>query len=146
MQRILLVLIAVWFISCDSSTEHKTDSVTGETGLVEKKIKVTDIIADIDHDWSGCFSGGKNNLKLVYSNGKVKAVLTTGTTSQIAVLDSFKMQSYYKFIKELRALDLTGLCTTTESYSVKTGFEIIRKTDGGCSWNGFNTLTTSLFR
>ena len=146
MQRILLVLIMVWFISCNSATECKTDSLTSETDLLENKFEKADIIADIDHNWSGCFGGGKNNLKLVNTNGKVKAVLTTDTSRQIAVLDSFKMQSYYRFIKELKALDVTGLCTTTESYSVKMRFEVIRKTDGGCSWNGFSMLTASLFR
>ncbi len=70
-----------------------------------------------------------------YENTTLKAKLTS------IQLDTFKM-----FFSELKGLNEENGCTTVSHYEVFYQNEVIRKTDGGCDWNGFEKLTNCLFR
>jgi len=128
MKVILLIILGISLIRCNQKSYAKAD-----------------IVATIDYNSSGCFGGETSSLIIVNSNGKMSAVLKSNKRSYTVVLDNNKIQSYNQFIKELKTQDFGIGCTTEAFYSVKTENEKIEKMDGGCSWNGFNTLRHSLF-
>jgi hypothetical protein len=103
-------------------------------------------IATIDYNYSGCFGGGESKLVLFKQNEKIMARLEErGKANLLARVSPLQMDTFNLFIKQLKTLDLSGLCTTQESYIVNTDNEEIKKTDGTCEWEGFSRITKCLF-
>jgi hypothetical protein len=61
-----------------------------------------------------------------------------------ATLTNKNIQDFIRFENELNFAN-TGGCTTTDWYDIKSKYLNIKKTDGGCSWNGFYFLRKSFF-
>jgi hypothetical protein len=70
---------------------------------------------------------------------------TKGKSVQEKVINAAQVDSFKNFVKELDALVERHGCTTEETYFVKYGNKIIKKTNGNCSWSGFSKLKMSLF-
>ena len=103
-------------------------------------------IATIDHKFYGCFAMGHNKLKVYKEANFVVARWERDGEEPLKVrLNRSQMDSLNNFILELKNLEEENSCTSVDYYHVINGNETIRKTDGGCSWDGFGRLITTLF-
>lgn len=77
----------------------------------------------------------KGMITIQYRGGRILQKIT---------LTNKNLQDFLRFENELNfAFD--GGCTTTDSYDIKSKYLNIKKTDGGCSWEGFYYLRKSFF-
>lgn len=103
-------------------------------------------IAKVDHSFSGCFGSEKNKLTLYEKSGSTFAKLeTNGKVVRDAKLSNRQIEAFNKFVEELSKLKEIDGCTTVEEYILYIGTGTIRRTDGGCSWDGFSTLERDIF-
>lgn len=155
MRTVILIVASFYFISCgQNSQDTGIAPVPGEDMLIPKDEKaasspgkeVPRVIARIDYRVMSCFGGGTYKLILVSSKGITSAILKTRFDSDTTVLNNYKMQAYNRFLSELKTKEFGEGCSTYANYSVQTSDEKFERTDQGCSWSGFLTLTNSLFR
>jgi len=105
------------------------------------------LVAKINYDFQGCFGGGKSSLLIYDSDTAIIAKLEEpGKAILKAKLSQAQIDTFQIFIRELKKLREESGCTTTSNYTVIYHNEVIRKTDGGCDWNGFDKLKDCLFR
>lgn len=105
------------------------------------------LIAKINYDFQGCFGGGKSSILIYQSDtSRIAKLEENGNIILKAKLSSMQIDTLKIFITELKKLDKKSGCTTIANYSVTYRNEVIRKTDGGCDWNGFDKLKDCLFR
>lgn len=84
----------------------------------------------------------------------------TDSLFRSVILNDYQIKAFVKFENELLQikpfitetklengllLTVERVCTTTDSYVVKSNYYNIEKRDTGCGWDGFNCLATSLF-
>ena len=104
-------------------------------------------IAKVDYDFSGCFAGGKSTLTIIKADTNVMAELEGyDKTILKAKLTTTQLDTFKMFVRDLKSLREENGCTTVSHYTVFYQKEVIRKTDGGCDWNGFDKLKDCLFR
>ena len=104
-------------------------------------------IATINYNFQGCFGGGKSRIVIYKHEQDTMASLQEDSAMIIkAKLSRDQLDSFRIFLNELRTLDENGFCTTISHYEVSMGNETIRKTNNGCSWDGFSMLSGCLFR
>ena len=104
-------------------------------------------IAKVNYDFSGCFGGGKSTLTIFKTDTNLMAKLEEyDTTILKAKLTTMQLDTFKMFVRDLKSLREENGCTTVSHYTVFYQNEVIRKTDGGCDWNGFDKLKDCLFR
>ena len=104
-------------------------------------------IAKINYDFSGCFGGGKSTLTIFMSETSLMAKLEGYDKTIVkAKLTAMQLDTFKMFFRDLKSLREENGCTTVSHYEVFYQNEVIRKTDGGCDWNGFDKLKDCLFR
>lgn len=67
-------------------------------------------------------------------------LITSGKQKQTVKLNKLQIDSFYLFVKELKKIKERTGCTTVSVYVVKIDNATIKKTDGGCKWDGFFNL------
>lgn len=104
-------------------------------------------IATVSYDLAGCFGAEKNTLTIFRSETGLMAKLEGNDKSILrAKLTTMQLDTFELFVRDLKSLPEDIGCTTVSHYTVSYLNEVIRKTDGGCHWNGFNKLKDCLFR
>lgn len=136
--KIWIVFLAIFCVSsCDQTSSSK---------LSKKETGISKILATIDYKYQGCFGGGSQKLVLIDNIGNKTLILKTGEQEmKRKSIDEGEINIFFQFIDELKKRNFGSGCTTTAYYSILVGTEYFNKTDGSCSWNGFNSLTRSLF-
>ncbi len=103
-------------------------------------------IAKLEYEFSGCFGSSKSTFTIYQKDSITVAKIVTDNKPPLeSVLDQQKIERFNQFIKELKALKEEGGCTTVEYYKMQLKNEFIKKTDGGCDWEGFYHLQKELF-
>ena len=93
-----------------------------------------DSIATINYSSQGCFGGEKSKLILYKSDNLVFAKFESDKeATHNTELNSFQVDTFNLFIKELKTLQEGGNCTTQSYYDVVLTNETIRKIDGSCT-------------
>ncbi len=104
-------------------------------------------IAKIEFASSGCFHNEEYILRLVKRNNVLFADLKSEDGKQETTqLTDKQFEVFKEFFRELKKLKKRFGCTTIESYTVNYQDEVIKKTDEGCNWWGFQKLRKSLFQ
>ena len=104
-------------------------------------------IAKVNYDFLGCFGGGKSTLTIFMTDTSLMAKLEGyDKTILKAKLTTMQLDTFKMFVRDLKSLREEMGCTTVSHYTVSYQNEVIRKTDGGCDWNGFDKLKDCLFR
>ena len=103
-------------------------------------------IAKVNHSFSGCFGSETNKLTVYKESGSTFAKLEiNGKVVRDIKLSTEQIETFNTFVDELSKLKEKEGCTTVEEYVVYTKSGTIRRTDGGCSWNGFSSLERGIF-
>ncbi len=104
-------------------------------------------IAKVNYEFSGCFGGGESTLTIFMTDTSLMATLE-GYDKKVlkAKLTAMQLDTFKMFFKDLKSLREENGCTTVSHYEVFYQNELIRKTDGGGDWNGFDKLKDCLFR
>jgi len=123
-----IILLLCWLSSCDQLFGNKQQ------------------IAKLTYQISGCFSSSKSTLTIYQQDSLTIAKIITDEHPPIeVVLTQNKMVKFNKFILELKELNDECCCTTVEYYTLQRKNELIKRTDGGCDWEGFSHLKKELF-
>lgn len=104
------------------------------------------ILAKVDFSTSGCFYSEKSNLVLYKKDSFIIAdLIKSGKQRQSVKLNKLQIDSFYSFVQALKKIKEKNGCTTVSEYILKFDNETIKKTDGGCHWDGFRNLKLFLF-
>lgn len=108
--------------------------------------KQQNTIATVEHNSEGCF-GGSNSKLIIYRQDDETMAECTENSEQpyTAKLNQLQIDSFYKFVKQLKKQTFTNDCTTKETYIVYIEDIVIEKNDGSCNWRGFDNLKKYLF-
>jgi len=103
-------------------------------------------IARVDYSFSGFFGSERNRLLLYKQSGSTFAKLeTNGKVVRTVKLSTEQIATFNSFVEALSKLKEREGCTSVEEYALYTQSETIKKTDGGCGWNGFAGLERNIF-
>jgi len=103
-------------------------------------------VAKLDHSFTGCFGFEKNSIVLYEKAGSTFGKLEkNGRLVRKIKLSQEQISSFNSFVDQLRKLKEEDGCTSVEDYILYTKNETIKRTDGGCSWDGFNILQQAIF-
>jgi hypothetical protein len=93
----------------------------------------------------GCFNNDEETLYLTKKGAGFVASLVTPEKTKSVKLDSSRIAAFIRFENEIRELkDVIG-CTSVDTYLITIGTFTLKRTDGGCLWNGFRYLKKALF-
>jgi hypothetical protein len=130
------------FVVCSCTSSVNTE--TPKTG--KKKVGPGRIIATGDFSSTGCFHHYTGKLLLIQSGGNTFALMEIRENSPVEKeLTKAQVISFDNFFKELKYLKEKDNCTTIDTYKVSYQNKTIKKSDGGCGWNGFYNLYRDLF-
>jgi hypothetical protein len=98
---------------------------------------------------SGCFHQDRETLIITRKDKKYIAKLTTKTYKETktksATLNQAAIDAFKRFENEIRQVEDSYGCTTVDTYTIFSKSWTIKRTDGGCAWDGFYFLKKEFF-
>jgi hypothetical protein len=98
---------------------------------------------------SGCFHQDREILIITRQNNRFIAKLTTKTYKETktksATLNQAAIDAFKRFENEIRQVEDSYGCTTVDTYTIFCKSWAIKRTDGGCAWDGFYFLKKAFF-
>jgi len=93
----------------------------------------------------GCFHNNKEILSISKKNNLILAQLQANGKTKSVTLTATQLEAFKRFENELKVLKDSYGCTTTDTYVITGKNLSLKRTDGGCAWNGFYFLSKSFF-
>jgi hypothetical protein len=98
---------------------------------------------------SGCFHKERETLIITRHNNKFIAELKTEnykeTKTRSVTLNQKAIEAFKRFENEIRQVEDSYGCTTVDTYEIISKSWTIKRTDGGCAWDGFYFLKKAFF-
>jgi hypothetical protein len=98
---------------------------------------------------SGCFHQNREILIITRKGKEFIAKLTTKTYKKTkmksAILNQEAIDAFKRFENEIRQVEDSYGCTTVDTYTISSKSWRIKRTDGGCAWDGFYFLKKAFF-
>jgi len=108
------------------------------------KLKIGDTIK-LEYHSRGCFYYEDEMLIIYKENQMTVAELQSGRNLHRVSLSKSQIRAFNRFENKLRVLKDNYDCTTVDTYILISKSLALKRTEGRCSWNGFDRLTKSLF-
>ncbi len=93
----------------------------------------------------GCFHASEKVLSIKKQDCIFIATITEKEETKSVILNQSMIDAFKRFENEIKVLDDTHGCTTTDEYAIISKSWTLQRTDGSCAWNGFYFLKKALF-
>lgn len=106
-------------------------------------------IASVKYHYVGCFGGGGADIRIYRSGKSVVAELRTDEGKRVkALLTPQQIDTLGMFVNAVKEMPAESLylCTTSHHIEVVYKNDTTKRVNRNCEWDGFDSLSASLFR